>query len=391
MNERSEASGAGARASGPPWQDTVCATPPPATQQDASHGQVRIARRERYRLRRVLWQVTKANRCRACGRVARGTAVEVHRLVEDGRARATTRGLAVCGSVWLCPVCSAHIRFVRSLEIAEACRRHLEAGGGLLFWTATLRHHLGDGLPPLLDGLLSAHRGVVTGAPWFRQRDRYGVVGRIRSTEVTWGLPNGWHPHLHSVWFTEAPVADADVVALDRWLGERWQAMVGRRGLALPDLEHGSTLEQVVHGEAVGQYVAKLQEAASVPLELARADLKRGRAGRMVPFELLDRASDGEREWLRRWWEYEAGTYGRRCIEWSRGLRERLGLDEERSDEDLVADDVTDEDSLLAVLDAAEWAAVCRTGMDATLLEAAEDDGLNGVVATVAEALRRLR
>lgn len=314
----------------------------------------------------------------------------MHRQVTDDLTRATTRGLIVCGSVWLCPVCSAHIRFVRSLEIAEACRRHLEAGGGLLFWTATLRHHGGEALAPLLDGLLSAHGGVIRGAPWKRQAERYGILGRIRSTEVTWGQVNGWHPHLHAVWFTERPLTVAENDQLGAWLSERWQAMVARRGLQLPDLEHGSKLELVARGDAVGAYVAKVQEAASVPLEVARGDLKQGRPGRMVPFELLARAADGEASWLRRWWEYEAATKGRKCIAWSNGLRERLGIDPEREDEDLVADDATDEDSLIAVLHADEWAAVCRAGMDATLLEAAEDDGLNGVLATVAEAIRRV-
>lgn len=295
-----------------------------------------------------------------------------------------------CASIWLCPVCSAHVRFVRSLEIAEACRRHLEAGGGLLFLTLTLRHHRGERLEALLDGLLNAHRGTFRGPPWRRQLERYGIVGRIRSTETTWGTANGWHPHLHSILFTEEPMAQPEVDRLGAWLGERWQTMVSKRGLQLPDLEHGSVLELVERGDAIGQYVAKVQEASSLPMEVARGDLKRGRLGRLVPFDLLERATTGEAEWLVRWWEYEEATHGRRCIEWSRGLRDRLGLGEEQTDEQLVADDSTDEDSLLCVLANEEWAAVCAAGMDALLLEAAEDDGLSGVVAVVAQAVRRL-
>ena len=52
-----------------------------------------------------------------------------------------------------------------------------------------------------------------------------------------------------------------------------------------------------------------------------------------------------------------------------------------------MADDTTTDDSLLCVLDAEEWRAVCAAGLDARLLEAAEDRGLAGVVEVVADAV----
>jgi hypothetical protein len=315
--------------------------------------------------------------------------VDVHRLQELEGPRATVTGLVSCGSVWSCPVCAAHIRYVRSVEVAEACVRHLDAGGGLLFLTLTLRHHRGERLPDLLDGLLEAQRLTFGGTPWYRQRDRHGVVGRIRSTEVTHG-GNGWHPHSHVLLFLEDEPTPTQVAELEAWLANRWASMVERRGLQLPDHDHGCRLELVRSGEGVGQYVAKVQEAASVPLELTRGDLKRSRGG-LVPFELLDAAGDGERDALRLWWEYEAATRARRCIEWSRGLRERLGIAAEVDDSAIVAEDTTTDDSLLVTLRSEDWGAVCRAGLDVELLEAAEDHGLHGVLLVVADALERRR
>lgn len=329
-------------------------------------------------------------RCRGCGRATRADGVEVHRIEDDG-VRATMKGLMACGSVWVCPVCAAHIRYVRSVEIAEACIRQLDSGGGLLFLTLTLRHHVGEDLGELLDGLLEAQRSTWKGAPWRRQVERHGITGRIRATEVTWGGTNGWHPHSHVLLFTEKPVTIADTKAFEAWLGDRWASMVERQGLLLPDLEHGCRLELVAAGAGVGAYVAKVQEAASVPLELARGDLKSSRCSGLMPFEILDAAGSGERFALHLWWTYERVTKGRRCIEWSRGLRDSLGIGAEVKDEDIVTDDDTTEDTFLCRIPAEDWRAVCAAGLDAAILEAAEDHGLAGVVAVIEDARRATR
>ena len=311
----------------------------------------------------------------------------MHRIEEPEGARATVVGLMACGSIWTCPVCAAHIRYVRSVEIAEACVRQLDAGGGLLFLTLTLRHHKGDDLGVLLDGLLKACRSTTQGAPWQRKVKRYGINGRIRSTEVTYGGTNGWHPHAHLLLFTDAPLTLDEVRELDDWLSQRWAMAVARQGLEQPTLERGCVLELVQGGDRIGQYVAKVQEAASVPMEIARGDLKSGRRGGLMPFELLDMAGAGESLALSLWWTYERVTKNRRCIEWSRGLRDRLGIGGEVDDAEIVTEDTTTEDSLLCVLPSKDWRAVAAAGLDVRLLEAAEDTGVHGVVAVVADAV----
>ena len=310
----------------------------------------------------------------------------VHVVEDQGVKRGTTTGLVSCGSVWSCPVCSAHIRQARAVEIAEAAGRHQERGGGLLFLTLTLRHHLGDGLPELLGGLLDAFRGMTRGAPWDRRKSRHRVIGQVRSTEVTYGDANGWHPHLHLLLFLEEPLTLAELDQFEAWLYERWASMVERRGLGSVTRAHGVKLEAVRSGEDVGQYVAKVQERA-VGLEMARGDLKSGRqADRLTPFELLDAAADGEAWAVRRWHEYEAATKGRRCIEWSRGLREALGLGEEKSDEDVVAESVVSDETLVAEVSAEDWTLICRFGLDCDVLEQAELLGAAGVEAVVRQA-----
>lgn len=368
-----------------PWQDAVSETPPPTGLNSGDWGELRSRRRKRYEMRRTLWRLSRLRRLRSCGRGTRGDHVGVHVVGQDDDARGSATGLVSCGSIWSCPVCSAHIRHVRALDVIEAARVHQEAGGGLLFLTLTLRHHRGQALEDLLGGLLDSCRAMTNGAPWVRKRDRYGIRGRIRATEVTWGEANGWHPHLHLLLFLDAPLALGDLDQLQAWLYERWSSMVARRGLGSVTREHGVRLEEVRSGEDVGQYVAKVQER-SVGLEMARGDLKRGRLDRLTPFDLLEAAGDGEAWAVKAWQEYERATKGRRCIEWSRGLREHLGLDQEKSDEDIAAEDTTSEETLVATVSAEDWALICRHGLDFDVLEQAVVLGRTGVEAVVRQA-----
>jgi hypothetical protein len=376
-----------AAAQRPPWQQTECVTPPSNCSISGSYGVRRLRRRQRYALRRSLWRVTSLRRVAACGRATRDGAVQIVRRQESDGHRAAATGLVACGSIHACPVCSAHIRAVRSTDIEEAARRHLAGGGGLLFLTLTLRHHRGEALAGLLDGLMKAWTAAIRGMPWKRKRDAYGIVGFIRSLELTWGEANGWHPHLHLLVFTAAPLSPDALADLDGWLTSRWREQVVRRGLSAPDGEHGLVLEAVTNAEGVTRYVAKVQDERALSLEMSRGDLKSGRGGRLMPFELLAAAGDGEAWAVPLWREYEAATKGRRCIGWSRGLRDQLGLGDELEDEDVVLEDTTEQDELVATIVARDWHAVCRQGLDAAVLDAAEEGGTEGVERVVRFAL----
>jgi GNAT superfamily N-acetyltransferase len=313
--------------------------------------------------------VTKRKRLAVCGRIVRGTHAEAHRIEGPEGPRGAVRGLAVCGSIWACPVCSAHIRQVRAVELQEAATIWQARGGGLLMATLTLRHHRGQGLALTLDAAAKAWARLVTGAPWKRALAAYGIAGFVRSVEITWGWANGWHPHLHVLLFCEAPLTPGQQAALDAWLFDRWVSKVTAQGLAEPDREHGVVLQEA--GVGAGLYVAKVQER-SVALEMTRGDLKRGRSDRFLPFDLLASAGTGEALAVHLWHEYEKVTAGRKALTWSNGLRQLLDLGQQREDEEIAADDQTTDDSLLMLIPAADWRCVALAGLDYAIIEACE-------------------
>lgn len=250
-------------------------------------------------------------------------------------------GLERCASIWACPVCSAVIRAGRAEEIADAVGRWEAAGGHVVMATLTVRHRAGDGLAEALDGVLRAWQQTISSSPWLRAKERYRIAGYVRSVEVTHGA-NGWHPHVHALLFIQgAPWTDAEASAFESWFFDRWLAKTTAQGLRQPSRAHGIDLVHADGGRVLAEYLAKTQEheeprrSASVGNEMARTDMKSGRGGSLMPFELLD-SEPSDREAAALWNEYVAATHGRRAVTWSRGLRDLVAAGEERSDEEII-------------------------------------------------------
>lgn len=269
--------------------------------------------------------------------------VGVH--AEPGRSGHFT-GLERCASVWACPVCSAVIRHRRAVEIQAGADAWGSRGNSTLMLSLTIRHRRSDGLRESLDLLQRAYRRLTSHRAWKSLLGRHGYVGQIRALEMPWGSANGWHPHAHVLGFFTGHVTEEQVAEFEREGFRLWQESViaegGRTLLARRGL-------RLTRGAAA--YVAKVQEREGAGwlagAELARFDLKRGRAASVMPFELLDRSDELARSL---WLEYVEVTRGRRAIFWSKGLRALLGLEAEATDEEVIAE--TETADLVFVLDA---------------------------------------
>ncbi len=279
------------------------------------------------------------------------------------------RSVMRCGSVWSCPWCAPVVRSQKAEEITAAVESWLAKGGRVWFVTGTIPHTATDSLDVLLNRLQEMWtRAYGAGSGGQGVRRRNGVVGSVRSIEVTRG-DNGWHPHIHALVFVEpgVPFSVADWTA-------RWRAQFSREGFdyvpgVSMDVRQVRTPDTAEGATAIGQYVAAVEGGWGAGLEIARADLK-GRGGLRAD-QILELASTGEKRWVWRWREYEQATKGRRCIVWSRGLRALCGLDEvEATDEELAAGPDADEVIGLVIVPAAEWNSARSSGQLGELLEA---------------------
>lgn len=305
----------------------------------------------RWGARALLWQASTLRPVRQCGRVLRdddadspSTGVGVKRRELADRTVAGYSGVTLCGSVWACPRCSAVVAQRRAEEISRAVAACHARGGSVYLMTLTLRHRRGDALTDLFKAISMGWSKVVESQQWkgvsartklkggrtvftpavLGDVERFGIAGRVRSTEATVSAPgsggHGWHLHFHVLLFTidalgvglRADLDDYLALALGHrasWdrnsLGEivfgqrvfaRYASAVARAGFRA-DIE-GFDLREVHDGgsEFIGSYLAKstYDVAARIGYEVASgAHTKETRSERnLTPFEVLARCAE---------------------------------------------------------------------------------------------------
>lgn len=369
----------------------------------------RDARRARYELQRVAQRILRGVphprtggywRTVDCfGRVSPGgMAVRMTPAID----RASYVGVCVCGSVWVCPVCSARISELRRMEIAAAHAVHAAAGYRSLMLTLTVPHDLRDELSVLLGRRRAQGRVGLAGAIHRYRQDRQvrHVVdmlrrtGFVRATEITRGA-HGWHPHYHELWLVEVDEDDRLRMLAQRELLRAWQRACCNSGLDEPN-HHGVDLRWAWD---VSTYLVKVGRDAGEPLdldlraiaqaersrrwsaarELVAAGTKRARRGNRNPWQLLRDAGDGDADARAAFAEFARATLGQRQLVWSRGLKAALAIPE-RSDDELARH--VDEDSyLVTVIPAARWRALLSLPWDwrPRVLELAEEGGAHAI------------
>lgn len=318
-------------------------------------------------------------------------AVRVRATGSGADRRAGFAGLATCGSVWACPVCSEKILARRQDELATAIGTWEAGGGRVALLTLTMRHKRGDRLAALWDGLSYAWGKVTSGRTWDRLNESYGSedlasarlarrIGWARVVETTHGS-NGWHVHVHVALFLPARVTVDQVDDLAGSMFATWAAALVRKGFLAPSDAHGVDVKLTGSSSTVlGDYFAKNvydADASLLALELARGDLKEARRGNRTPFRILgDLVELGVADDLDLWSEWETASRGRRQLTWATGFRAHLLAEAERSDDELAAEELGSADDDLVEIPAEGLRLVAAFGLHSEILDAAEvDDG----------------
>ncbi|MFR9803203.1 protein rep [Pseudonocardia sp. RS010] len=288
---------------------------------------------------------------------------------DEGR-RAGLSGLQSCGSPWACPVCARKIGAERSADVAHVLTAVAAEGGSAALVTLTMRHNRGHRLSDLWDALTAAWGAVTTGRGWKDDQDRFGVLGWVRTVEVTHG-PAGWHVHTHVVVALDGPTSPEMMWALGDRMFARWERKLTKIGLSAVADRGGLDVRPVRMTadsiEQVSDYIAKITAEITAP------SAKDARNGNRSPFAILrDALATGLADDVELWWTWERVSHGRRQLTWSRDLRAWAGLHREKTDEEIAAEDKGGEDMIVIPRDA--WEAV-RTDV-ADLLDAVEIGGI---------------
>lgn len=277
----------------------------------------------------------------------------------DGK-KAHFRQLQVCGSVWLCPVCSGKITERQAQLLKQAIDNHADLD--VVMVVLTLRHKRRDVLAEVLRGLQESFRRFTAGR-WYKEfRAMFGIVATVRSLETTHGNDNGWHPHFHVLMFLDHQLAPAEVARLKETIVARWLAVLDMEG-------HDGTEDhavEVTHRRAdIASYVAKFgrEKKWNVEREVTKSPSKMGKTeGHKSPFALLrEYAVDDNKRSGALFAEYGQVFRGRHQLQWSRGALDLLGIKELRNAEKAARQADKGLAWLLYEFTDLEWTAVRKT------------------------------
>ena len=315
----------------------------------------------RYLLQSIIAEILPNERVARCLHLVVPSASGVKVMYSDQAKSAHYKGLTVCGSIWTCPVCASKISERRRLEIKPA----LEAWpGGSIMASYTLQHTLDDTLDGVKGLLYDSYKKLMSGWAWQEIKKRWGIVGLISSSEVTWGPMFGWHPHKHALILTKDKLSDNELKQSEIEISARFRGLLAKNGrYGHPDFSvkfrAGNTFE-------TSQYVSKW----GLDYELTKSNVKKARLGNFSPFELAQWAGNGDLQPVRLFQEYFKAYKGSKQLSYSNGLRSLLRLDQEKSDYDLAVEE--DQKAIkLAELSRYAWAIVCKKHLRGDLLNVA--------------------
>lgn len=292
-------------------------------------------------------------------------------------------GLAICGSVWTCPICAAQIQERRRAEIAKAVDTaygNKEQNLKAIMVTLTFSHKHYEKLDELLKAQGVALGKMRSGKPWQKIKKRVGFQGLIRSLELTFGK-NGWHPHTHELWFINK---NTNIKEFKKTVLRRWISACSRAGLL--DTANFSQLKAFIkHAVDIkdnarcSEYLAKMDDSShwGVDSEIAKSSTKKGRKSGVHPFNFLTQYKNGDEKAGNRWLEYSNAIKGKRQIFWSKGLKKWAGVDE-MTDKDL-AEKQENPSIFVDRFSNEEWSIVLKNEARELILQMAETEGQSAI------------
>ena len=303
----------------------------------------RLELKKAYRLLDQLRPISR-NRTARCRRFRLNKTVQV---MSDGE-RSWVAGVQTCNNVWGCPVCASHIQQERAALIDYAIDRWIgygqnrkgPANARAYMLTLTIKHAVSHELKKTSKLVTDAWTNMFVGREGQEARERLGMTHYIRALEPTYGLKNGWHPHLHIILLTPSEI-DAETL---EYLRGRWEETVRKIGLDAEGFEDGDFVPNEARGVKLrelhhsrdGRYVAKMF------LELTSYETKDAKNGNLTWWRIAEAAGAGDKHMMRVWQEGQDALFGRKQLTWSKGTADFFGI------KDLVEEDIDHPDGVKA-------------------------------------------
>lgn len=292
-----------------------------------------------------------------CGHILEKYTV-IKRTIEYGSYVHTN--IAHCSNVWLCPLCASKIQTRRADEVETAIKWAEAQGLQVVMITYTASHKANYALKDFGVRFQKAYRATMKQV--YRLRKQY-EEGNIKATEFTFSEANRWHKHSHVLIFLKK---ECDVDAFFNEIQKAWERQCSKVGLldisnakALADFrKHGCDMVKGAQ-ESLARYTNKSASEWTISDEMAKSVLKIGKnKEHMTPFQMVvEIATTRDMSYRYRlidaFLEYALYTKGLHQMDWSNGLKAKVGI-EDKTDEEIMEEE-KDDAEFIAGLTVAHW------------------------------------
>lgn len=171
------------------------------------------------------------------------------KIVKANKGQFMYQGLASCSMIWRCPICSIKILAGRQKEISHLLEHHVKAGYKIGFLTLTMRHKKLDAFEYTLNKLNDTYRKIRNQKEFKHLTKQDLFLGQIKSLETTYTESNGWHPHIHILYFYKTNDSEL-ITSFQKRLITKW-AQITNSQVKRQDQSIIETIDEV------GQYITK--------------------------------------------------------------------------------------------------------------------------------------
>lgn len=244
----------------------------------------------------------------------------------EGNRRGSFHNLSHCHSMWSCPYCTPRRLAEQAHKVNCIIKHQAKLGYTGYMITMTIPHQKRDSLKDLIDQLRWL-RHYAHNSAGGKDLHALGWGGSITSTEVVYSDFNGWHPHLHCLFFIKDGNEGKLAWAVDRFRQFYVKAYYEKYGV--PDYAY-----DVTYFETKSVYLSIDGDGNPRPMltgdyicdwgaddELVKASNCARRS--CNPFMLLD--SDNPKD-INRFIEYALVTKGLNRIAYSTGIQRNVNF-----------------------------------------------------------------
>jgi hypothetical protein len=285
-------------------------------------------------------------------------------------------GLTNCGSYWRCPVCAQKISEQKKNLLSDMITAHQEKGYSVGFMTLTVRHSKFDVLKKTLDKLQNNYRTFQALRSVKADRKNADYLGQVKTLEITYSDSNGWHPHLHLLYFYKTNDADKIRLQMKKMISQ-WVKYKDNNGLV--KAQNWQIIEPNPNG--IAEYLAKYDISA----EMTKGNIK-GSKG-LTPFTALAKIALQDYEDIQEkrrlygiYSNYVEETQGRHYVNIGRSLYEEypeFRNEIEKTDEEIVNEQV--ENEVVLKISVKMWGKICCMSLQAILINKYLEHGLEGI------------